>query len=277
MVQTTQGTVESPRLQHIDKVDIHVPQEREEIVQKEIEEQIVEVPVLMKEEVVQVPKIVPQKRVTHRIAEQFVDVPMPLSQNEVLRVPIVSRQVCADQQTVKPIVEVPAPFVQEEIVHVPQFSLKEQSIMPQERVQTQNVEQIVDVQVAKKKEEVVHMPMIIPQEPSAQNAVVVDVPPPTTQEEIDVDKILREIQDMNESDVMFPLPDIGRCIHAPGEEASAAVVALRRRFLNSQFNFERVFAECVRRRLDSSSTSEVLDWLSRSSENERCSVLSGGS
>jgi len=174
-----------------EKKEDYTVEQIQEIPEVQVIKKTVEVPQVVHEpvdQVVEVPKIIPQKRIQHRTVEQIVDVPVPVEQfvdlhvlqeeeEEVIHVPKVITQQKIVQRMVKQVVGVPVPMTQEEVVHMP-------TVM--NRRHHAEVEQTVDIHVPHEKEEVVHVPKIMPQERIIHQQVeqVVEVPVPMTQKEI---------------------------------------------------------------------------------------------
>merc|ERR1719261_1634916 len=83
-------------------------------VQEVVEERIVEeIQIREVQQVVQVPKIVPQERVQQRQVEQIVDVPVPMMVEEIVHVPEITTQERVQHQMVDQFVDVPVPMTQE--------------------------------------------------------------------------------------------------------------------------------------------------------------------
>ena len=158
-------------------------------VPKRLATQDVPVP-MMQEEIVHVPRIILQERVTQQHVEMVGGLPVPMTQGGTVHVPTNILQERITQRHIELVAEVPVPMIQEELAHAP-------VIIPQERIQQQHGEIPVEVPVPMTPEEIVHMPAIIPQEEIVHvpiiipqeriqrpHVVPVEVPIPMTREEI---------------------------------------------------------------------------------------------
>ncbi|CAK0833464.1 unnamed protein product, partial [Prorocentrum cordatum] len=124
--EISQKIVEIPTIQEI--VEIH------EVPEVQMVEKIQEIPQIIYEHVehiveqlVEVPKVIPQKRQQTREVEMVMDVPVPQIVEEIVHVPVVVNQHRHHHREIEQIVDVHVPHESEEIVHVPK-------IIPQERI-----------------------------------------------------------------------------------------------------------------------------------------------
>merc|ERR1719261_2263090 len=95
-------------------------------VQEVVEERIIdELQIVEMQQVVQVPKIVPQERVQHRQVEQIVDIPVPMQVEEVVHVPMIVQENRHHHVHVDHHVDIHVPHEREEIVHIPEITVQE--------------------------------------------------------------------------------------------------------------------------------------------------------
>ena len=96
------------------------------------------------------------------IASQFVAIYAHQQQEQILHVPRVIPQERIFQQTVEQVVETPVPMTQEEVAHVPKAA-------QHERNHHFHAEEIVDLAVEQKVEEIVHAPVALRKAEIVQN------------------------------------------------------------------------------------------------------------
>merc|ERR1712151_98475 len=125
---------------------------------------------MQQEEIVHIPKLVPQERISHQPVEQVVDVPVPMTQEEIVHVPVIQQEHRHHHVHVDHHVDVHVPHEQEEIVHVP-------VIQTQERIVQNPKEIIVEVPRPSVVEKTIEVPKVVIEEktikvPKVHNTVV---------------------------------------------------------------------------------------------------------